>query len=176
MSGDIGLNMYEQSFHYQSQPLGPVRQKWKKWLPFRYETVWHGEMVVTNGQPFLQGNNSLTSGVKPNGCYVVPNARSVFKFSKPKETVVCMGKRNGTVTSEQALSQQLPQRIQQQRTSFPSIPAHDRTQPPSRLTNGTTWYNSIVVGWFLLLRKQIFVFFSTLGTQKDGKWGKFNMN
>ena len=60
---------------------------------------------LRNGQQFLQGNNSLSSGVKRNGCYVVPNPRSVFKFPKRKETVVCMGKRNGTVTSEEALNQ-----------------------------------------------------------------------
>ena len=52
----------------------------------------------------LQGNYSLTSGVKQNSCYVAPNARSVFKVSKRKEMVIYMGKRNGTVASEQALS------------------------------------------------------------------------
>ena len=85
--------------------------------------------VVTNGQPFLQGNiwllstplgiptqanlrphpslilwdHSLTSGVKRSGCYAVPNGRSVYTFLKWKETVICMGERNGTVASEQAL-------------------------------------------------------------------------
>jgi len=44
-----------------------------------------------------------------------------------------------------------------------------------RLADGTTWHNSIIVGWFLLLRKQIFMFFGTVRTQKDEKWGIFNI-
>jgi len=43
-----------------------------------------------------------------------------------------------------------------------------------RLADGTTWHNSIIVGWFLLLRKQIFKF-GTVRTQKDEKWGIFNI-
>ena len=34
----------------------------------------------------------------------------------------------------------------------------------------------LIVGWFLLLRKPIFRFFSAGRTHKDGKWGIFEMN
>ena len=55
---------------------------------------------------------------------------------------------------------------------------HETTECQSvvRLADGTTWYNSIVVGWFLLLGKQIFMFFRVARTQKDGTWEIFNMN
>ena len=43
-------------------------------------------MVVTNDQSFLQGNHLLTSGVKRNGCYVVPKGRSVYTFLKGNKT------------------------------------------------------------------------------------------
>ena len=84
--------------------LGPVRRERKAGQQFGFVTVRLLGTVVTNGRPFLQGNHSLTSGVKRNGCYVVPNARSVYSFLKRKETVICMGKQNGTVASEQALT------------------------------------------------------------------------
>ena len=45
-----------------------------------------------------------------------------------------------------------------------SVVGTTKCQSVVRLTNGTTWYNSIVLGWFLLSRKQIFMFFSTVGT------------
>ena len=72
--------------------LGPVRRQRKAGQKFSFVTVRPLGTVVTNGQPFLQGH--------PYGCYVVPNGRSVYK-----ETVICMGKQNGTVASEQVLSE-----------------------------------------------------------------------
>jgi len=46
------------------------------------------------------------------------------------------------------------------------------------VADGTTWHSLIVMGCFLLpvLRKQIFGFFSTVRTHKDGKWVVFNVN
>ena len=42
--------------------LGPVRQKRKKWQPFRSEMVWQAEKVVGKGQPLVVGwkKKSLT--------------------------------------------------------------------------------------------------------------------
>ena len=44
------------------------------------------------------------------------------------------------------------------------------------LADGTTWHNSIVTGLFLSLRKEIFGFFGTVRSYKDGNWGIFNLN
>ena len=83
---------------------GPVQRERKAGQHFGFVTVRPSGTVVTNGQPFLQGNHSLTSGAKWNSCYVVPNSHSVYTFLKLKETVICIGERIGTVPSEQALS------------------------------------------------------------------------
>ena len=58
---------------------------------------------------------------------------------------------------------------------MPMCPAR-HCQSVVRLVDDTTWYNLTIVGWFLLLRKQMFMFSSTVRTHKDGKWGIFNMN
>lgn len=58
--------------------------------------------------------------------------------------------------------------------------------PGTALRNARVWWDyrswwhnlahSIVVGSLLLLRKQIFGFFRTVRTHKDGKWGTFDVN
>ena len=44
-----------------------------------------------------------------------------------------------------------------------------KCQSVVRLADGTTWHNSIVVGLFLSLRKEIFGFFNPVRTYRDGK-------